>query len=40
MGIHFACWMQGSDWLGPECKRRRLVVSVFGDFARGWGIGM
>ena len=38
MGFYCACCMHGSDWLGPECKRSgKLVVSVFGDFARQWG---
>lgn len=39
MVICCACWVHGSDWLGPEYKRSgRLVVSVFGDFARLWEI--
>ena len=38
MGFYCACCTHGSDWLGPECKRSgKLVVSVFGDFARQWG---
>lgn len=35
MGIYCAFCVHGSAWLGPECKRSgRLVVAVFGDFAR------
>lgn len=37
MDICCACCVHGSDWLGAECKRSgRLVVSMFGGFARLW----